>query len=85
MSLTWKDGVTTLLAGVVLVIYYAKVTTGIRLPFISESYRWAVTALAIVGIAMCALSSASTAGKDNPFVMAAGILGVVSFVLIIWG
>lgn len=84
MMLTWKDGVTTLLALLVAGLLYVQTTAAIQLPIIGSSYRLSIVALAIIGIAMCAFSNGGTMGA-NPFVTIASILGVVSLVLIIYG
>jgi EamA domain-containing membrane protein RarD len=82
VSLSWKDLVTSLLAALTFGLYYA-MTKGIELPVIT-SYRIGIIFLAIIGIGMCAFSSASS-GSTSPFITLASILGVVSLVLIIYG
>jgi hypothetical protein len=82
MSLTWKDGITTLLALLVIGFSYL-MTIGYKLPLIS-GYRWATAVLLILGIGMCALSSARPDIQSN-WISLANILGVVAFILIIAG
>ena len=81
--LTWKDGVTTLLALLIVGLLYVQTTAAIQLPIIGSSYRLSIVALAIIGIAMCAFSGGTTG--TSPFITIASILGVVSLVLIIYG
>lgn len=79
MALTWKDLVTTVLAILVAVFSYLFVT-GYHFPLLS-GYRSAVIVLSILGIGMCAMSSA--AGASGPWVSFAGALGVISAILIV--
>jgi hypothetical protein len=83
--LTWKDGVTTILAIAVLGLYYVT-AKGIDLP-IFTGYRWSIGIVAIIGITMCALSGGgeSTASGSNPFTILASILGVAAFLFIVYG
>lgn len=83
MALTWKDFVTTILAAVVFGLYYA-MTKGIAVPLI-PGYRAAMIVLFIIGISMCAFSSASNASPGNLFITTASILGAASLILIIYG
>lgn len=86
MSLTWKDGVTTLLAVVVMGVYYAMTSHAIRIPVIGGSYRWAIMAVALLGIGMCAFSGgANTTGGMNSMIAFAGMLGVAALAIIIYG
>lgn len=85
MSLTWKDGVTTLLALLVAGLYFGRTTSGMTLPLISDGYRWAIVALAIIGIGMCSFSSPATTSGTNMFIVLAGVLGVSALILIIYG
>lgn len=78
MALTWKDLATTILAILVAGFSYLMVT-GYRLPLIS-GYRWATLVLLILGIAMCAMSSANQGG---PWIIAASVLGVITLLLIV--
>ncbi len=82
MALTWKDLTTTLLAALVAAFSYLQLT-GYQFPLIS-GYRWAIVVLLILGIGMCALSSA-TPGASGPFIVIASVLGVLSLILIIAG
>lgn len=79
MALTWKDAVTTILAASVFGIYYAQ-TKGIDLPLISN-IRWATVALALLGIAMCALGAGTT--ETTQMVSFLSILGITSLILIL--
>lgn len=84
MTLTWKDGATTLLVIGTCGLYYAMIQ-GINLPIIS-GYRGAIAVLAIVGIAMCAFGARPTSGAGmNLFTGAASVLGVAALILIIYG
>lgn len=85
MSLTWKDGITTLLAFLVAGLYFARTTSGMQLSLISDGYRWAIIALAVIGIGMCSFSSPATTSGTNMFIVLAGILGVSALILIIYG
>lgn len=82
MSLTWKDGVTTLLALLVIGFSYL-MTTGYKFPLIS-GYRWATVVLLVLGIGMCALSSA-TPNMQSAWITFATVLGSVALILIIAG
>lgn len=82
MELTWKDLLTTILAAGVVGLYYA-VSKGIDLPLLS-GYRSAILTLAIVGMAMCALSG-GTNGTTNLFITVASGLGIISLILIVYG
>jgi hypothetical protein len=81
MTLTWKDAVTTLLAIIVLGFSYL-VVQGTHIPFV-PNFRIATLVLLILGIGMCAMSSAS--GQSSPYVTALGALGFLSLTLIIAG
>lgn len=89
MRLTWRDGVTTLLLGVVLLIAFA-VTEGWDWPLLG-SIGAGVGAVAIVGLAMCILGgSGSATGSGSmtlkdPFVMTSIVLGTAALVLAIIG
>ena len=82
MALTWKDLITTTLA-VILAGFSYLVVTGYKLPLIS-GYRWATLVLLILGIGMCALSSAGP-GSSGIFITIASGLGVIALILIIAG
>lgn len=83
MLLSWKDGITTLLA-VLLAGFTYLMYSGLTLPF-NWSYRAGTVFLLILGIGMCALSSPTTGGgAKSPLVMLAGVMGIMSFGLIIF-
>ncbi|MBI3984748.1 MAG: hypothetical protein HY344_02285 [Candidatus Levybacteria bacterium] len=82
MSLTWKDLSTTLLALLTLGLYFA-MTKGIDVPLIS-GYRAGILLLAFFGILMCASSPGFSSGS-SVLVMAAGVLGFLALILIIYG
>ncbi len=82
MSLSWKDGVTTVLAALTGYVYWAS-ANGKSLPW-TDHPRWMIIILAIIGFSMCALSTGATVGQ-NMYTTTAGILGVVSFLLIVYG
>jgi hypothetical protein len=80
MALTWKDLITTLLAGGTVATYFAYVNS-------TGGYRIPVLILAIIGIAMCAFSGGvgTTTGGTNPYIVVASILGVAALILIVYG
>ena len=82
MALTWKDLITTILAAAVFGLYYA-MSKGMSIPLVS-GYRSAILVLLIVGMSMCAFSSANIS-QGNMFIKVASILGIVAFALIIYG
>lgn len=81
MALTWKDLVTTIMALFIASFAYLMVT-GYKFPLIS-GYRWATLILLILGIGMCALSSAQ--GVGGIYITIASGLGIVALILIIAG
>lgn len=82
MALTWKDLTTTALVALTGLFSYLMVT-GYKFPLIS-GYRWATLVLLVLGIGMCALSSA-TPGAGGTYTTIASGLGIVAFILIIAG
>ncbi len=81
MGLTWKDALSTVLAGGIIALLYAKVqgwTTWLTTP------RVGVLALGVLGIAMCA-SGSSNVQKGGPAVMLLSVLGGLTLVLILLG
>jgi hypothetical protein len=84
MRLTWRDGVATVLLGVVVALA-AAATQGWGWP-LTGSYRSAGLVVFGAGIAMCALSgsaqSTTTAGK-SPYVMLASALGILALVMLV--
>lgn len=83
MTLSWKDLVTTILAAFVFGLYFA-MTKGIELPIIT-SYRWAIAALGILGIALCVFSEGTGTNGMTPYVAIASFLGIAAFILIVYG
>src|SRR5438105_6848725 len=84
MRLTWRDGITTILAGFTVVIALA-VTQGWGWPLLG-SYRWGVGMLAVVGLAAdCGYSAGGTWSFRDPFIVVASVLGVAAFGLIVAG
>jgi hypothetical protein len=81
MALSWKDAVTTFLALIVFGFSYS-IAQGIHIPFV-PNFRIATLVLLILGIGMCAMSSAN--GQSSPYVTALGVLGFLSLTLIIAG
>jgi hypothetical protein len=84
MRLTWKDGISTVLAAVAVLVALA-VTNAWGWPLLGD-YRAGTVALTLVGFGMCATGTAI--GKTswaNPFVAIATLLGVVALVLIVGG
>jgi len=82
MGLTWKDGVTTLLAVAVAVVYQA-LASGWAVPVVGDA-RGASLVLGIVGLAMCIIGADATAmtTRDRATVTAS-ILGGAAAVLTI--
>jgi hypothetical protein len=58
MSLTWKDGVATLLTGLALLVFVAAHRSW-DVWLVGSSYRSAAVAVALLGAATCALGAAS--------------------------
>lgn len=88
MTLSIKDLGTTVLAFITVALYYARVR-GIDLPLLS-SERIAIVALAVIGIAMCAIggsgnASTFTNGLSNPWVLVSSVLGATALVVIVAG
>lgn len=85
MNLTWKDGITTILAALVAGMYYAKINNILIIPFINNSYRWSVLALAIIGIVMCAFSGGGPDSGSNTLIAITSILGITALLVIAYG
>lgn len=91
MVLNWKDLTTSALALLVAGFSYLMVTGykpslpayAVKFPMVS-GYRWATLVLLILGIGMCALSSA-TPGASGIYMKVAGGLGITALILIIAG
>lgn len=83
MAITWKDGITTVLAVASYGLYYA-MSNNIRLPIVS-GYRVAVFIMLLIGVAMCAFSSPDTAKAGSPFISIATVLGITSLALVVYG
>lgn len=82
MSVSWKDLTNTALALFIAGFSYLMVT-GYKFPLIS-GYRLATVVLLVLGIAMCALSSA-TPGDSGMYMKFASGLGILAFILIVVG
>jgi hypothetical protein len=84
MQLTWRDGVTTLLGGVVASIY-AAYAAGWAFPVVDDA-RGATLLIGIVGLTMCIVGgSGSTIASRSAFTVAASVLGGAALLLIIAG
>jgi hypothetical protein len=87
MGITWRDGVNTVLAGLVGAIGLA-VTGEWGWPLLG-SYRSGTVALGIVGIAMCSFSgwgtAAATERPGRGTVAVGSVLGGLALVLIVAG
>lgn len=83
MRLTWKDGVTTVLAiGVVLATM--AVVEGWGWPLLG-TYRSGAAVLLVVGFGMCALSGSSqTTSMRSAYTVTTSLLGVLALVFAIW-
>lgn len=85
MRITWRDGVTTVLAGLTVAIAFA----------VTQEWGWlllgSVTAgvgvLALVGLAMCSLSGSTSSPplSKNPYTVTMSLLGAGALVLIVIG
>jgi hypothetical protein len=84
MRLTWRDGITTVLAGFVIAIAVATMQ-GWGWPFLG-TYRSAVIVLLVVAQPMCVLglSTVKWSARD-PFISLASLLGATALALIIAG
>ncbi len=85
MRLTWRDGVTTILAGCTVAIAMA-VAQGWGWPLLG-SVAAGVAVLGAVGLAMCVLgaSTDSAPSLKDPFTAVMSVLGSVALVLIVVG
>jgi hypothetical protein len=83
MRLTWRDGMTTFLAGLTVLIALA-VTQAWSWPLLG-SYRWGVGVLTIVGLAAGCGYRAATWSVRDPFIWIGSALGVVALGLIVAG
>jgi hypothetical protein len=85
MKLTWRDGVTTILAGLAVVAVVAAMQ-GWGWPLLG-SIAAAVGVVGAIGWAMCVLGGAtgSVPSMKDPFTIAMSVLGSVALVLIIAG
>jgi hypothetical protein len=84
MRLTWKDGVSTLLA-IATVLATLAVVQDWGWPLLG-SYRAGAAALLVLGIAMCALGDA-TAERSNirsPYVVTMNVLGFLALGFGVW-
>lgn len=85
MKLTWRDGVTTILAGLTVAIAFA-VTQEWGWPLLG-SVAAGVAVLGVVGWAMCVLGGATTSAPSmtNPFTVVMAAFRSVALVLIVVG
>jgi hypothetical protein len=85
MKLTWRDGATTILAGLAVVAVVAAMQ-GWGWPLLG-SIAAAVGVVGAIGWAMCMLGGAtgSVPSMKDPFTIAMSVLGSVALVLIIAG
>ena len=84
MRLTSKDFVGTALVATAILVGFA-VSYSWGWPLLSD-YRAGTIALGIIGIAMCAAGSETTAWKGtDPFIVVASALGFVALALIVAG
>jgi hypothetical protein len=84
MRLTWRDGVATVLAGLVVAVALA-VTRSWDWPLLGP-YRAGVAALGAIGWSMCILGGPRTASSfKGPFVVFASALGGLALLLVIVG
>jgi hypothetical protein len=84
MRLTWRDGVATVMAGLVVAVVMS-VTRSWDWPMLG-SYRAGVGALGVIGWSMCIFgSSVAKSSFKGPFVVFASALGGLALVLVIVG
>ena len=84
MKLTWRDGVATVLAALVVAVALA-VTGSWGWPLLG-SYRAGIGALGVIGWSMCIVrSSRTTSSFKGTFVVLASALGGLALVLVIVG
>jgi hypothetical protein len=83
MRLTWRDGVTTVLA-VAVVLATMAVVEEWGWPLLG-SYRAGGVVLLVLGFGMCALSGSSqTTSMRSPYTVTTSILGVLALGFAIW-
>ena len=83
MRLTWRDGVTTVLAAAIGVATFAVVQEW-GWPLLG-SYRAGAAVLLVMGFAMCALSGSSqVTSMRSPYTIATTVLGGLALALAIW-
>jgi hypothetical protein len=80
MKLTWKDAAATGLAALAVAVFFAG-HEGWDVWLVGSSYRWGIAAVALLGIAACALGSPS----KGPASRLLAVLGGLAFVLAIAG
>jgi hypothetical protein len=76
MTLTWKDLITTLLAGGAIGVYFLFTNN-------AGGYRIPILLLTFIGIAMCALSEGTKGNKV--YIGIASALGILALVLAVYG
>lgn len=84
MGLTWKDGVSTLLAAAVVLVALAVVEEW-GWPLLG-SYRAGAVAIGVMGLGMCALGSSTqeASGPRGPYFATMSLLGALALVFAIW-
>ena len=83
MSLTWKDAVATILVGAVGLVAYAKFK-GFDWPLLS-SWRTAILALLVVGLASCIVIGSDAVLHKNAWITLSSGLGILAFILVAAG
>jgi hypothetical protein len=84
MRLTWRDGLSSVLAVLVVGIVLA-LTQGWGWPLLGD-YRAGVIALTVVGLLMIAAgASIRTASMADPFLAAGALLGLAAAAMVVFG
>jgi hypothetical protein len=85
MRLTWRDAAATVLAALVVIVLLA-LTQAWSWPLLGD-YRAGIVALAIIGVAMCAVGTraADSAAFKQPFMILASVLGAGAIGLVVLG
>jgi hypothetical protein len=84
MTLTWRDGVATLLAAAVVLVAVS-VVQGWGWPLLG-SYRAGSVAILVIGMAMCATGNSATQNGSvkDPYTAVTTVLGIVTLGIAIW-
>ena len=83
MSLTWRDGIGTLLVGSTGVVAYARAKT-FDWPLL-HSWRMATAVLLVVGLASCTIIGSGVVPTKDIWTKSASVLGGTAFVLALVG